>query len=117
MHCGCPTKRPTFEHEAFVPASINPQPPLLRLRAAEITTEGSTQLQMHYVAGNLPEKLPNDNLHFIDDWVEHAGDNETLTEDIIDITPVGKHKWTAAVGFLIWCVGQTDLLDSRMHLC
>lgn len=117
MRCGRPPKRPAFEREAFVPTSINPQPPLLRLHAAEITTQGSTQLQTHYVAGNLPEKLPNDSLHFIDDWIEHAGDNETLTEDIIDIAPVGKCKRTAAVGFLIWCVGQTDLLDSRTHLC
>ncbi|KAG2360244.1 hypothetical protein BDR07DRAFT_1487279 [Suillus spraguei] len=112
-----PPKRPAVEHEAFVPASIKPKPPLLRLHAAEITTKGSTQLQMHYVSGNLPGRLPNDNLPFIDDWVEHAGDNGTLTEDIIDIAPVGKCKWTAAdAPLLAWIPEHQSFLDEMMRL-
>ncbi|KAG1722323.1 uncharacterized protein EDB91DRAFT_1256137 [Suillus paluster] len=72
---------------------------------------------MHYVAGNLPKKLPNDNLPFIDDWVEHAGDNGTLTEDIIDIAPVGKHKRTAAdAPLLAWIPERQSFLDEMMHL-
>lgn len=105
MPRGRPPKRPALEREVFVPVSINPEPHLLRLCAAEITAEGSTQLQTDYVAGIPPQNSSNDNIFWIDDCVEHPSDSqfedETLTDDIVDICSTEKRKETAAVGVLI----------------
>ncbi|KAG2125464.1 hypothetical protein DEU56DRAFT_873093 [Suillus clintonianus] len=121
MPRGRPPKRPALEREVFVPVSINPEPHLLRLRAAEITAEGSTRLQTHYVAGIPPENSSNDNIFWIDDRVEHPSDcqfeDETLTDDIVDICSTEKRKETAADQTLLAWIGQTsNLLDEMLRL-
>jgi hypothetical protein len=101
MPRGRPPKRLAIEREPFVPPSANAERPLLRLRAAEITTEGSTCLHTSYIEGTLLKNLPTDNTYFIDDDVGYAVDLDTVTEDILGDAPLGKRKRTAAVSVLI----------------
>ncbi|KAG1798028.1 hypothetical protein EV424DRAFT_1475028 [Suillus variegatus] len=128
MRRGRPPKRPAVEREAFVPAFTNPKPPLLRLRAAEITAEGNTQLQTHYVAGILRERLPNENLPLIDDWVEHAADapllawipeHQTFLDEMMRLNGRGSEGVTCSCGGVLPEFRCCDCHGTRMfcHEC
>jgi hypothetical protein len=119
MHRRRAPKRQAIEREPFVPHSANSQRPLVRIRAAEITTEGSTRLHTSYIEGRLPHNLPINNTHFIDDEVEYAGDlgfdSGSITEDIPCDAPSGKHKRFAAVSSFLFFLSRGYSVNSRMH--
>lgn len=131
-------KRQAIEREPFVPHSANLQRPLVRIRAAEITTDGSTRLHTSYIEGKLPHDLPTNNTHFIDDEVGYAGDlgfdSGSIMEDIPCDAPLGKRKRFAAVSsfflffeswllsklkdapLLAWIPERQDFVDEMMRL-